>query len=281
MDDPQRQLLVAQLERVIAETDEAAHTIVSRIARVDACGDAMTATLRSAMDAFEGLRGDTSERAVGEKLAEHARKHAEDKAAFESRAKELEAKLGALETSGLAVSRVAKESHIMAVNSKIEVARLGRAASGFGVIADEMMRISRASREAATEIEQSVHLTSTVLHEQIALQRNESSALDEIVARQQSLLEAYGALRATFEGAIGRLEQASREMASSVADALAAVQFQDVVRQQLEHVIEGLAGGDTERLAARYTMHAEREVHDQVRGTELAKQDVGAKIELF
>jgi hypothetical protein len=96
-----------------------------------------------------------------------------------------------------------------------------------------------------------------------------------------------------LEDASGEIGSSAQQVEESVLGVLGKIQFQDIVRQQLEHIQKGLrlvakeivraasgdpddsagaafskAGNELESLYHAYTMHSQRAIHDEVLGRE-------------
>lgn len=181
------------------------------------------------------------------------------------------------------VLRIAFTNKLVALNAKIEAVHVGELGSGFEVVADEISRQAALSTELVTGI--SVHI-------QEMRGRVDSAAGDlrEFLAEgrqtlDQSRNEAEGALsmllslhQRTRDSLEQNTQQNSR-LAADIAAAVVGLQFQDRVKQRVEHVVEaletlegvlggngGTAGNGSDLLAgvrASYTMDSERDSHNR------------------
>jgi methyl-accepting chemotaxis protein len=154
---------------------------------------------------------------------------------------EVKKTLGSVDTFTGTISDLAERTNILAINASIEAARAGSAGAGFAVIASEVQQLARNTQEIAAEINRSI---------------------DEAVEAVSGAAEKYGS---QIQDAVGRLEKTgdnhsrlierltpqveklseitreSQELSETVTENLNEVtvhlQYQDTVRQILEHMV--------------------------------------------
>jgi methyl-accepting chemotaxis protein len=182
------------------------------------------------------------------------------------------------------VQRIAFTNKLVALNAKIEAVHVGELGSGFEVVADEISRQAERSTELVNGI-------SSRINEMRGRVDSAAGHLREFLAEgrqrlDQSQNEAEGALTMLWSlhqrtrDSLERHTQENSRLAADIAAAVVGLQFQDRVKQRIEHVIEALeklegamtgtfrgaadAGSDSEVLASvhsSYTMESEREAH--------------------
>ena len=204
------------------------------------------------------------------------------------------------------VDAVSHSLRLLALNARMEAARAGEHGRAFGVVAFETATMANSIGETAKSIHEMVDsLWREVRGSTERMKRgliNQESASDfsrvtELSRKEGSraleiLASADAAMRSQVREAAGN----SQRLAKDIGEAMTALQFQDSVNQQIEHVIAALTEtGDVlkssdrdrashllERLRSRLSMKSEREIADRVTERNGGhSEDAGTAIELF
>jgi methyl-accepting chemotaxis protein len=150
--------------------------------------------------------------------------------------------VGALTPLIKVITSIAQQTNLLALNAEIEAARAGSAGRGFAVVAFEVRKLAVLSNRAASDIAAKIHSTCKKVDHEMAqactsLEKHETSgAMTQLVSdlgkmqteftnNGELLLNVITEVDANYAESVGRLTQA-----------LGHIQFQDVMRQRMEHV---------------------------------------------
>lgn len=188
------------------------------------------------------------------------------------------------------IDEITEDSKVLAINAAIEAARAGEKGQGFAVVASEFRKLSEetvdAHREIQAIIDQVTSSTQMMLEEaeeSVQKGRQVSKKAEEILEGTVSEIDKM--IGETRRG-LGDLSGHAQELAKNISSIVVSIQFQDITRQRIEHVIEPLEdfskdlqaiahrlqNADTEEflikknhaeiLKEKYTMEQEKEILD-------------------
>ena len=194
------------------------------------------------------------------------------------------------------IDGITEDSKVLAINAAIEAARAGEKGQGFAVVASEFRKLSEetesAHREIQTIIDQVTENTQGMLEE---AEESVKKGNQVSIKAEEILKGTVTEIDTTITDTSRSLEELSghaQELAKNISNIVVSIQFQDISRQRIEHVIEplgefasNLAGiaerlqnADTEdflikknqaaMLKERYTMQDEKEILESTYNTE-------------
>ncbi|MDK9726508.1 MAG: methyl-accepting chemotaxis protein [Sterolibacteriaceae bacterium MAG5] len=308
-----------QLETVVTETEKAAFDISSQLQTID--------EVVSHLSNFVN----TSSAQSNELLAESEARIEKNRALLTTLDQYIQQRMSAVEEDQQRVAQVVNEAkslgtlvqliksissqtNLLALNAAIEAARAGEAGRGFAVVADEVRKLSAATDQAVTQINQGIQRVAGSIETQfqdkldVTSIEAERSALQSFATQLEELGTSYQEVTRHEAEVMATVGDSSRRLGDMFMNALASVQFQDVTRQQIEQVIDALNRLDhqaqllatrledfenpefamqplsehLDQIYSNYVMDSQRDTHHQATGTRAAgTASSGPKVELF
>jgi methyl-accepting chemotaxis protein len=261
--------------------------IVDKLGRAVNVSDAAT---QSAGSGDQGLVAvfEKSERELS-RLVSGLEAAAASKALMVERVHSLGGHVQQLQQMAADVAAIASQTNLLAINAAIEAARAGDQGRGFGVLAQEVRKLSAQSGATGRRITQMITLVSEAI--EATRQAADSTAEQDRATTEASraavagVLGDFGGLTRALADSTNLLKNESLGIQSEISEALVQLQFQDRVAQILAHVkssIEQLNGclatnrdsfersgelaplsaaGMLAQLESTYAMKEERDVH--------------------
>ncbi|MBV2235453.1 MAG: methyl-accepting chemotaxis protein [Sterolibacterium sp.] len=317
------QVLRSQLELVVGETEKAAYDIADRLQSIDGVVNNLNTFVSTTANVSLSLQENSevcvdSNKDMLATIDNYIKQRLESTESERQRIQQVVEEIQSLDSLVQLVRNISGQTNLLALNAAIEAARAGEVGRGFAVVADEVRKLSTATDDAVSKISLGIdsvkhstyaHFKDKLSNEQLDAERN---TLLGFVSQLDQLGTNYQELRDHSGNAMAQISASSHQLTDMFMQALASVQFQDTVRQQIEQIITALKQFDThaamlaeqlesnrdtpadfkplteqlEQIFSRYVMNSQRKSHqaalgmdDQGHAQENANEP--PKIELF
>jgi methyl-accepting chemotaxis protein len=248
---PYIDVMHGQIGDSLAESEREVMQVIEQIGSLNESSNSQRERIAESIQSGKALTESTHQRAESNKqivaaletqLEQQTRELRED---FE-RIQNMATEVRALAPLVKIITSIAQQTSLLALNAEIEAARAGSAGRGFAVVAYEVRKLSVSSTKAASDIAGKINATCERVDREMAearasLEEHESNeTMNQLVAdlsemqaefdhNSQLLLEVITDVDANYEENVRRL-----------SEALGHIQFQDIMRQRMEHVQSAL-----------------------------------------
>jgi len=248
-------LTTAHLENIVSETDAAANLIITQAQNID-----MSMTdMMSMLDALQ-YQSDALAKASQTTISENKQTIVNLRDYVDNRLEELEheqQKAFALSDHANSMIKlvdlikdISDRTNLLALNAAIEAARAGEQGRSFAVVAGEIRNLSIQSEQAAGQVGKAITGMAKEIESQFAekminqTSEKEKNLLATLESQLVNLGAGYEQLDEFKQLIFQQVKNSSRSVTARIMELLANIQFQDITRQQIEHVISYLSGLD-------------------------------------
>ena len=141
------------------------------------------------------------------------------------------------------IKNLSKQTNLLALNAAIEAARAGEEGRGFAVVADEVRKLAMSANSAAELIETGLNKAYETVHANAAAGREKDDELDEasrLVESVRQLQADNEDMKQFYKTILLVVTQYNGDMAQKVVHMLGNVQFQDIVHQKVDRIMQSL-----------------------------------------
>ncbi|CAO3356340.1 methyl-accepting chemotaxis protein [Azospirillum melinis] len=243
----------AHLRTVVDQTENAAFTILGQLRDIDAHVVRLVDFIRRSDQESAALIDGSGEsiarnRDCIDTLQRYLEERLQDAMHDRNRFSEIVQVADGLESSIDAITRILSATNMLALNATIEATRAGEFGHGFKVVAAEVRELSQQTSAAIRHVHDGISKMRQAINHQITGHQLEQKVESER-AMLTGLTEQLVGMSDRFHGVahyqrtlLEELDRTGQGIAEVMMNAMGQVQFQDIVRQQVDSILAGLDG---------------------------------------
>lgn len=238
-----------QLCSVVSQTETAAGDIIAALQALDAAQARSAACVARTRDGMIGLAesGDTALRALAGTLNAYLVERLEITRTERDAIGGVGEQMRSLDALTAGLEKVGASTRMLALNANIEATRAGTHGAGFQVIARELQSLAQHSQDAVAEarrrvasVQQTIDGVVVAAHD-AARTRAEEARIQALMSDLDGIAEiTTRTIAGMARTELTEIEALSEQVGAQVSMVFGQIQFQDVVRQQIEAVGESV-----------------------------------------
>jgi methyl-accepting chemotaxis protein len=233
------------------ESEREVITVIDQLSKLILESNQLRESISSSIENSKNMAAVTHERidenrklitAVDEQLKSQL---AETRGNFE-RMHELASEVRSLTPLIRVIAEIAEQTNLLALNAELEAARAGRLGRGFSVVATEVRRLAVRSTGAAKEISDKIGSTCIKVDvelqqaQEVMKQQESSAVTSHFIGDLDSMQQEFTHSSELLLQVIDNVKSSYGEIVERLSTALGHIQFQDVMRQRMEHVQQAM-----------------------------------------
>ena len=248
---PYIDVMHSQIGDSLAESEVEVLKVIEQIGILNAKSNEQRAhiaqSIRSSRELTENtrLRGDSNKQTI-EAIETHLTTQTDEFRKNFDRIRGLAEEIAELNPFIQVITSIAQQTSLLALNAEIEAAHAGEAGHGFAVVANEVRQLAVSSTKAGADMAAKIRVTRRRVEEEmelahLSLQRHEANnAMQKMVEDLCHMQSEFARNSQLLLDVISQVDTNYEESVNRLSEALGHIQFQDVMRQRLEHVQEAL-----------------------------------------
>ena len=242
------EILRRQVEGAVGETERATLGILGRLDELDRGMSGFLVSLAAAERRSSSIAGDGGQDVAAAREAVDALRQLVDLRSAQIRSdRDIYARFAA-ETESFAdalgaIASISRQTRMLSLNATIEAARAGKAGLGFAVVANEVRSLADEAARATAGVRIGLERLRDTTRQRLSDAddtHEEARLLTSAEMQAEAAEKGFQTLAAHERETLCRAQATGAEIAASVLEATGAFQFQDIVRQRLEQVVESI-----------------------------------------
>ncbi|MEQ8188485.1 MAG: methyl-accepting chemotaxis protein [Candidatus Eremiobacterota bacterium] len=140
--------------------------------------------------------------------------------------------------------KIVKVLKMMAISTRIESARLGRSDAGFNTLADDIKKLAARIAIKSSDITEQSKVMSDIIGDTMSgvvlLETEQHKQIITILNNVRTSLSSLQDMNINSSSAANNILLQSQNICTNIGEVVMSIQFHDITRQQIEHVVSAL-----------------------------------------